>query len=49
MIAMNIADGASSIAAGLMAQYYGTKSTLTISFALAAIGGVCLILCPHDP
>ena len=46
MIAMNIADGASSIAAGLMAQYYGTKSTLTISFALAAIGGIFLIFCP---
>jgi Na+/melibiose symporter-like transporter len=46
MIAMNIADAASSVAAGLMAQYYGTKSTLTISFACAAIGGVCLILCP---
>jgi MFS family permease len=49
MIACSIADGASSIVAGMMAQYYGTKTTLSFSFACAALGAVLLTQSTSDP
>lgn len=39
-----VADAISSIGAGMIAQYIGTQRTLFGSYALAAIGGVLLIL-----
>jgi hypothetical protein len=49
MIACAVADCASSLAAGMIAQYYGTKNTLTFSFGLAAFGGVALMYSSLDP
>ena len=44
MITTCIADVISSIVAGVIAQYIGTQRTLFGSFAISALGGVCLNL-----
>ena len=49
VISTSVADAVSSIAVGIIVQYVGAKKTMLLSFAVAAVGGLALIMAGNEP